>query len=320
MLWVFVSARHRSQIGHLRRWRGGEFRRRVRTISYESLRHRPGLPGGAYLFTNLEVLDPRLFERAGMVASAIREHSPNSPILNDPRSVKRRFELIRTLHREGINSFTAYRADEGRVPSRWPVFLRGEQDHYGGEPALLPDAAALADALAAARDAGRDLSRRLIVEFVDTRGSDDLYRKYAAFRIGSAIYPRHVFFGKQWMVKMPAKDPTPEQVEEEALYAAGCPHRDQIMRAFDLAGLQFGRIDYGVRGDGIEVWEINSNPTIVARRVKPGDSRWEYTQIQIGQVADALMEVARTGAGMPRIPSRALLPIRPRNWRRLAGG
>ena len=53
------------------------------------------------------------------------------------------------------------------------------------------------------RKAGRDLTRRLIVEFVDTRGRDNLYRKYGAFRVGDRVLPRHVFHNDAWMVKMP---------------------------------------------------------------------------------------------------------------------
>jgi len=319
MLWVFVSFRHRSQVESLRRWRGGEFKRFVRTIPYETLRHRPGLPGGAYLFTNLEMLPQRMFERVARVAAAIREASPNAPIYNDPRFAKRRFELGRSLYREGINSFNMYRADEGLTPELWPVFVRGEKDHYGGDPALLAGPAELDAALDAARQRGRDLSRRLIVEFRETRGADGIYRKYGAFRVGSELVYRHVIFRDRWVVKLPSHDPTQQQFDEEMRFLDGKPHRDLLMRAFDIAGLEFGRIDFGIRDDGIEVWEINTNPTILSGRVPRGALRYDITQAVVGQVADALLALAQRGAGQPRIPSRALLPIRPRHWRRLLG-
>jgi len=319
MLWVLVSFRHRSQIESLRRWRGGAFKRLVRTIPYETLRHRPGLPGGAYLFTNLEMLPQRKFECVARVAAAIRETSPDTPLYNDPRFVKRRYELGRSLHREGINSFNMYRADEGCTPQRWPVFVRGEKDHYGGDPELLAGPAELDVALDAARARGRDLTRRLVVEFCETRGADGIYRKYGAFRVGSELVYRHLLFRDSWVVKLPSHDPTQQQFDEEMRFLRDKPHRDALMRAFDIAGLEYGRIDFGIDDGRIAVWEINSNPTITSGRVPRGALRWDITQTVVGQVADALLALAQKAEGQPRIPSRALLPIRPRHWRRLFG-
>jgi len=314
---VLVSYRHRSQFQSLRRWRGGDFRRMVRIIPYETLRHRPGLPAGAYLFTNLEMLPQRMFERVAQVAAGIRETRPDALIFNDPRFVKRRYALGRALHVEGINSFNMYRADECGTPQQWPVFLRGEKDHYGGDPELIAGPEELDRAMQAEHARGRDSSRRLIVEFRDTCGADGYYRKYGVFRAGDRLVYRHCLFDKKWVVKVPRDEPTEEQYEEELRFLDQRPHSDLVMRAFEIAGLQYGRIDFGMRDDGIEVWEINSNPTAVSRRVPKGARRWEITQKVVGEVADAILDLARQGVGQPRVPSRALLSIRPRHWRRL---
>jgi hypothetical protein len=49
--------------------------------------------------------------------------------LNDPAKSRSRAGLLRSLNSAGINSFNAYRIEEGREPERWPVFLRTEGSH-----------------------------------------------------------------------------------------------------------------------------------------------------------------------------------------------
>ena len=41
------------------------------------------------------------------------------------------------------------------------------------------------------------------------------------------------------------------------------PHQRELRAVFAEAGIDYGRIDYGVGPHGLEVWEINTNPTIV---------------------------------------------------------
>jgi len=317
MLWVVMLSQHRQQIERVREHFGGEFRRNIRTIWYETLRYRTGLPGGAYLFCNQEMLESRQFERAGRLAAVIREHAPAAPLLNDPRRVMRRYELNRALFCAGINSFDVYRADEHRTPSRWPVFVRREMDHRGAAANLIAGPDKLATVLVRDRLAGRDFSRRMVVEFEDTRDEDGQFREYSALRVGDRIIPAHVHCSDQWMVKLP-KTSSPEGLAEEERYVADNPHAEELMRIFDLAGYDYGRIDYGVGKNGIEVWEINSNPSLISGRNRGITERWErVTKGVLQRLGDALLECARAGEGQPRIPAAALHPICPRYLQRL---
>jgi hypothetical protein len=50
--------------------------------------------------------------------------------------------------------------------------------------------------------------------------------------------------------------------EENSNYLAGSSHEAQVREVFGIAGIEYGRIDYGVCGDKIQVWEINTNPDL----------------------------------------------------------
>jgi len=103
------------------------------------------------------------------------------------------------------------------------------------------------------------------VEFCDVRGKDGLFRKYSVFRIGERLIPRHLFFSKNWLLKMPdlLNDGL---LAEERRFLESNPHVETIRRVFDIAGIQYGRVDYGLRQERAQVFEINSHPVIMLPR------------------------------------------------------
>jgi len=50
--------------------------------------------------------------------------------------------------------------------------------------------------------------------------------------------------------------------EEEARFIDENPHAKQVRDIFRFARIDYGRIDYGIVDGRIQVYEINSNPTI----------------------------------------------------------
>jgi hypothetical protein len=50
--------------------------------------------------------------------------------------------------------------------------------------------------------------------------------------------------------------------QEDLEFVKTNPHAEQVMEAFQIAGLTWGRIDYGVLDGRIQVWEINDNPKL----------------------------------------------------------
>src|SRR5690606_22846024 len=112
-----------------------------------------------------------------------------------------RAELGRRLHEEGINPQRVHRLWD-RDEIRFPVFVRHESDHNGALSPVLPDRASLDAAIeriVAVRGYARE--RLLVVEHLDVRSPDELYRKYSAMRIGDAPFPVHVQVGSNWVTK-----------------------------------------------------------------------------------------------------------------------
>jgi hypothetical protein len=52
-------------------------------------------------------------------------------------------------------------------------------------------------------------------------------------------------------------------VGEEERFVREFPHRARLGEVFELAGIDYGRVDYALRGERIQVWEINTNPVVV---------------------------------------------------------
>jgi hypothetical protein len=239
---------------------------RMRLLQYDDLMRTEALELGTYIFTDLDVLSEAQF----MIAETAWRHLAASGrglrLLNNPSRALNRFDLLSTLHVEGINRFRAVRAKDSDVGLRFPVFVRYEKQHTGPLTPLLRNARELKRALRYLRLRGHRLADLLAVEFCNTSNSKGLFRKYAAFLVGDRVLPRHLFFSHDWMIKRGGamdKAPMNEALNEEKLeYLYGNPHDQWIKQIFRRAGLEFGRLDYSMMGDIPQVWEINSNPTI----------------------------------------------------------
>ena len=96
-----------------------------------------------------------------------------------------RYELLRNLHAAGINPFTAYRAEEHPLPSRFPVFVRYEKDHLTPISDLLPDQAALNAKLSSLREQGDSaarIDRRRVCQRTDPTGRMEKIRHVPGWR------------------------------------------------------------------------------------------------------------------------------------------
>jgi len=124
----------------------------------------------------------------------------------------------------------------------------------------------LARALLALRVRGFRAADLLVVELCDLSDPDGMYRTASAFRVGQHIVPAHLLSGRHWMLKWDESDHDERAMREHLDYVLGNPHETWLRRIFDLAGIDYGRIDYGVRGETLQVWEINTNPTLAPSR------------------------------------------------------
>ncbi|WP_103130058.1 hypothetical protein [Deinococcus aerius] len=246
--------------------RGASFAPHIVPLPYSTLLNARALPRGTYVFGDLERLSGRDLERAAGVWQQLAARGPGVRLLNPPLKVKQRFELLRALRQHGVNDFDVYRLDEGRSPRRFPVFVRSEQRHNGVVSDLIHDAPALEQFLEGWRARGHGLAGLILTEFSGEPDARGLYRRYAAFNIGGRIIPTDIFFSRRWEVRgmddlMVVDEHT---VAEELRYLRGNPHEAQLRAVFDLACIEYGRVDYGIVGGRVQVYEINTNPYLAS--------------------------------------------------------
>ncbi len=250
MLYFLTTRDHRYTLNEYRSGRGQAVRDRITIRPYEARNIR--LTTGTYIFSDLERLSAWQRRRAGRLARRLR--SAGCQTLNDPDTSLMRVDLLRSLQRGGHQSLAIARETENPAGLRFPVFLRREDDHDGNLTDLLQSADDLERALGEHKGA-------LVVEFINTADAEGVYRKYSAFRVGDQIVPRHVFFSRHWMQKH-ADLTDPGYLDEERAYVEANPHQSAVLDVFELARIEYGRVDYSVLDGRLQVWEINTNPSL----------------------------------------------------------
>lgn len=259
--------------------RGQPIAKQMHVVEHEHLRTLTRLPLGGAIFAALD--QTRVAASATCAVIYDQLASAAVPVLNDPRKVLRRFELLTHLHESGCNRFRVIRALDDPRGLRYPVFIRPEDRHDGSVTPLLHDRRTLDRTLGELMFRGIALSDLLIVEFCDTSDANGVYRKYSAMRIGDVILPRHLHISGDWVTKSENSFRNESFIKEELAYLEEHPHERWLRQVFDLAHIEYGRIDYGMYRGEPQVWEINMNPTLgrnAARGPRPDADR--YRQLQ----------------------------------------
>lgn len=301
---------------------GAELAPRFRILAYQQLFQRASAPAGSYVFADFERLSPLHAEGAARIWSALERSGRGLRLLNHPTRSRRRYELLRLLHEQGANAFDAQLATEARRPERFPVFVRDANEHRGNLTPLLHTQAELDAALAELDEQGRSREALLVVGFCDTADARGVYRKYSAFYVAGRVIPRHLFFGEDWVIKWPVLM-DPALLEEERAYVEENPHEKEIRRVFELARIDYGRIDYALLEGRMQVWEINSHPYVSTPRDGGGPQRSGVSAAFLPRFSEALRRLDAGGPSRPRIAIPRIQ--RPRSrlqrmlWRRLPG-
>ena len=270
--YLVTEAGNHTMVEYLDTW-GETLRDRVTVVTYESVFRRDRIPrADTYIYSDLERLTPGLMSAALALREMLEAQTAPPRLLNHPGRTLRRYALLRMLHERGINRFKARRVSEGFDDMTYPVFIRGENDHDGNRTALLNGPDELRPALNALWWRGISAQELLVTEFCDTADDTGLYRKYAAFIVGREVIARHLLFGETWMLKVPQVSEehiTTRGIDRKALadeqmtYVRSNPHAEQLRAIAADAGVEFGRIDYGLHDGRIQVWEINTNPAVL---------------------------------------------------------
>jgi hypothetical protein len=243
----------------------------VRLWTYSGLFSMERLPAGSWVFSDLERLAVWELRLAGEIARLIREAGPEAgfTLYNDPARAACRYELLLRLHQAGLNRFRAWRAEDGLPQARFPVFLRLESNHRWPLTDLIHSPAELERELEGL--AAQGISRRgvLIIEYEAEPFAPNVWRKYAAYRIGDRIVADHIVHDVSWLAKFGHDDAWSDAVMvDEANWVRDNPHAAMLMRAFDIARIDYGRVDYGMVGGVPQIWEINTNPQLPVPRLE----------------------------------------------------
>jgi hypothetical protein len=273
---------------YLESW-GRQFRDLLIPLPYETIVEQRQIPIGHYIFSDIERLDAEATRFASAAWLQLSRSNPELRRINHPNRSMRRYELLRMLHDRGINDFNVYRLTEGRFSERYPVFLRGVDDHIGPRGGLLHDRAALDDAIDTLVEQGVPRDSILIVEFRDTIGTDGLYRKYAVWKIGAGLFGAHILFSRNWLQKDPdiVNDKT---IAEEWAFVSSGGYLDQVEPVFAAAAIDYGRMDFSVRDGRVQVWEINTNPMMVGNSDKI-PARRAIAELLHARIASSLRDV-----------------------------
>lgn len=271
-------------------------RERVTLLSYEQLFAARKLPVSHIIFADLDRLKAPQLGHAAKIANVMRSDAPGAKVLNHPARFRQRFGLLDTLWHAGLNPFRAYRLDQ-RLPDsiRFPVFLRAEDGAAGPISDLIYNRAALEQLIASLPSLGIPLRGHMLVEYCNVKDSDGHFRKYSAFRVEDKILSHHIQWSGGWIVKRDFMNLTPDLIDEELGYVMKNPHEDALMQIFDVAGADFGRIDYGLVNGRIVTFEINSNPTLPRRTAR--NQRLERHKVILPRLISAFMAIACTPAG-----------------------
>jgi hypothetical protein len=242
-------------------------------ISYARLEQsKERLPPATYVFTDLDRLPPPSLYAAALRYRELR--AKGYRVLNDPARAMKRFGLLRALNRAGLNDFDAYSVESLERPTRWPVFLRLEGDHERPVSGLLSSPEELDEAVRSAVDAGFPRSAMIIVEYAAEPVIPGLYRKLSVFRVGDRMLGYTCVHEDQWLVKYGKKGiATPELYEAEYQLVAENPYGPALRAVFDLAGIEYGRADFGLVDGKPQIYEINSNPNMKLRDPDPPNAR-----------------------------------------------
>ncbi len=233
----------------------------VLPIRYSELLKRTEWPRGMYFFSDMERASRWQCSIAALLWQQLADRPGGYRLYNHPVHHLRRYELLRALREAGINDFNAYRLNEITHEVRYPVFVRYTDQHIGPSTGLLHSERELDDALAKLLVQGHPPERLIVGEFQDTSNGTGRFRKFGAFRLREHIYTGHMMAAGEWSVKREINDSSLVG-QEDFNFVTNNPYADQIMQAFQVAGLTWGRIDFGVLDGRIQVWEINDNPRL----------------------------------------------------------
>jgi len=257
MIVFFATRGHRYTLDAILQWRIAD----VKVMSYDKLFQLENLPEATYIFTDVDRLGFWELELAADTYRAIA--AAGFRVFNDPARVRQRFSLLTALKAAGLNRFNVWRVEDGAWPDRYPVFLRLQSAHRHVLSDLLMTREALEQAIEDQIALGRPRKELMIVEYCAEPVRDQMFRKMSAYRVGDRIVPTTSVHERSWAAK-DGELGVAGQADYEWEYQAIVENRYDIIlrKAFEIADIEYGRVDFGLVDGDPQIYEINTNPFI----------------------------------------------------------
>jgi len=283
-------------------------------MSYDRLLRARWLRRATHVFTDLDRLSYWDLELVADLYGQMK--NIGLPVWNNPAHFKNRHSLLRALHDAGLNDFDAYRPLEIHAIKRFPIFLRKIQGHRAPLSDLLQTREAAEKAVATAIANGTPEENLVLIEMAAEPVRPGLYRKLAAFRIGQAIVPHICVHDTSWLVKYGKLGIAGEELYREELNMLQTnSFAEHLLKVFDVAGIEYGRADFGFYQGRLQVFEINTNPHVVPAKPHPSATRVTNMKLAWEKYLEALRDLDSPGGAPVRLADGKLQRWRP--WKNL---
>lgn len=293
----------------------------LRRRSYQWLLRQHRLPRGSYIFTDRERMDPWELRIYAAAYRHLNSSGPAYRAINDPARMQDRAGLLRKLYTEGCNDFDVYRVAERKWPRHYPVFIRRQFDHYLPLSKLLQNESELRAALLQLRNSGEPEDGLLIVEYCAEPVAGKLFRKLSSYRIGDRLFFHSTVHEENWLVKYGTQNSASNELyREEQQMIEGNAYSAELSRAFDLGEIDYGRADFGLVEGKVQVYEINTNPTIVPRTAHPNRIRVSNMAKGWELYCEALSALDTTNPAGPRAEPFSHPELTQSRWQSLRYG
>ena len=145
-----------------------------------------------------------------------------------------------------VEAFTS--VDE--VSLDFPLILRVDGQHQGRDVHLARDSDE-ARQIVAARELQSRRPLDLAIEYIDTRHSDRLYRKWRSYVVGGRVLPRTMNLGSDWRVNVDSCIADEQAAAEDLAFCRdGDPHPELLVRAASALDADVIALDYHRHEDG----------------------------------------------------------------------
>ena len=268
----------------------------IRIATYGELFASVHAARATYVFCDLHRLPLWQLRQASRVYRQLRDGGMR--VLNDPSKWPTRWGLLRNLYRQGVNTFDAYRVEEGLIPVRWPVFLKSEGDDAGTISGLIHSWEDAQRAIDRAVQDGATLAGLVLVEYAAEPVAPGIFRKLSEFRIGSSYFAGPTLHEGDWRVIHGSDAITPAGFFEDDLRTVReNPHEAKMKAVFGLTGIEYGRAEFSMVGGSAQTYGINTNPGIAFPNSHRSEARMEAFRVFKTKLFEALTKIDTPALG-----------------------